>query len=351
MNRQDLRRRLRSHFGPADSLRLRPLEAGGASNPTHRLDWGDHRLMLRRSPAGSQTALDYGSLHRVRHEYRVMDALEGTDVPVPRVHFFVPDGEGTGGPYYVMERVAGETTRTEEIPRFSDPASRRTLADEYLRGMTRLHGLDLSSISMPEGVGLDPASVVRRCRRQARRATRVTARRRTLPRLEEIGEWLEDHVPPAGAVRIVHGDYKPDNLMLAPGTPPRLAAVLDWEMSGVGDPLTDLGWFLSYWSDPEDPDYGLPPPDFLPEKGFMEREGYPRRRELVERYQARTGLSYDHDSFYRTLGLYKLAVILEGFFARHLKGTADHELYPLFEELVPYLAAHAVAIVEGHEPL
>jgi aminoglycoside phosphotransferase (APT) family kinase protein len=135
--------------------------------------------------------------------------------------------------------------------------------------------------------------------------------------------------------------------VFAPGTPPDLAAVLDWEMATLGDPRADLGWMLSYWRDPKDPE---PVVEDLANR-FVARAGYPTRRDLVARYEDATGLEYTDDRFYRSLAVYKLAALGEMFFRRHLEGNADDPMYPLMEDRVPALAERAGRIIDGDEPL
>jgi aminoglycoside phosphotransferase (APT) family kinase protein len=135
--------------------------------------------------------------------------------------------------------------------------------------------------------------------------------------------------------------------MYGPGAPPEIVAVFDWELSTLGDPLTDLGWLLSYWRDPKDPEPAVPELT----ADFMTREGYPSRRELVTRWESATGFDYEHDRFYRTLAVYKLCALGEMFYRRYLEGNSDDDLYPLMESRVPALAERAVRIIEGGEPL
>ena len=160
-------------------------------------------------------------------------------------------------------------------------------------------------------------------------------------------EWLLANVPEDPPASLVHGDFKLDNVLFAPGTPPELVGVFDWEMSTLGDPRTDLGWLLSFWRDPGDPDPPLP--SLTPT--FTAREGYPTRRAVVDRWESATGFAYAEDRFYRALAVYKLCGLGEMFFARYLAGDADDPLYPKMEAGVPALAERALRIIDGGEPL
>lgn len=350
-----LRAYLKEEVGPGGDffLERRQEETSGASNETFFVEWGHRKLVLRRPPPGESVEVDYDPLHDVLREYEVMSALQETEVPVPRPVSVCEDSSVIGAPFYLMERLEGEPISQDEPERFAKPEYRARISREYVDGLTAIHGVDYEEVGL-EGIG-EPGTytreMVKRCRRQWERATSVTAQAREVSLMEGIGEWLHDRCPNEHPKTLVHGDYKMDNLMLSAEIPPQLVAILDWEMSSLGDPLVDLGWFLSYWSQPKDPEYEVPPPDFLGEEGFMETDGYFSRRELVDRYEQQTGYEYTDDCFYRTLGVYKLGVILEGFYARYLQDQTDHPLFEIFEEFVPYLAAHARAIVEGKEPL
>lgn len=158
-------------------------------------------------------------------------------------------------------------------------------------------------------------------------------------------EWLEDNVPTDDKYphTLVHGDYKLDNVMFGPSDNPEVAAIFDWELSTLGDPFTDLGWMLFYWREPKDPEPAIPSLD----QPFMTNEGYPTRRELIDRYERKTGFEYDDPTFYWVLATYKLAGLGEMFFRRHLEGNADDPMYPKMRDGVPALADQALAIIDG----
>ncbi|MDL5361584.1 phosphotransferase family protein [Halalkalicoccus sp. NIPERK01] len=315
----------------------------GHSNETLFVTWGEQELVIRRPPPGevAETA------HDVLREYRVMDALQGTEVPLPDTLLACEDHDVMGSDFYVMERVEGDVLRESEPERFAD--HREAVGHELVDSLVAIHEVDL------EGVGLGefgrPAGYtdrqVERWGDQIEWATEVTSEEREVPTLEEVGDWLEANRPDSHPHTLVHGDYKLDNVMFAPGTPPELVAVFDWEMSTLGDPLADLGWMLSYWRDSKDPEPAIPE---LTAR-FMEQEGYPTRRELVERYEERSGIEFEDERFYRALAVYKLAALGEMFFRRYLEGNSDDPMYPKMRERVPALAQRAERIVEGDEPL
>lgn len=339
-----LRAYLREHLGPTESFDVRR-HAAGHSNETLFVEWGERELVVRRPPPG-ETA---DTAHDVLREYRVMDALQGTPVPLPETVCACEDHDVLGSDFYVMERVAGDVLREDEPERFAVPERRRRVGEELVDGLATVHAVDPETVGLgafghPEGY---TERQVERWGTQLDWAFERTAAEREVPELDAVGEWLREHCPESHPHTLVHGDYKLDNVVYGPGDDPSLVAVLDWEMSTLGDPRADLGWMLSYWRDADDPAPATP--DWTAR--FMERDGYPTRRELVARYEEHTGLSYEHDRFYRALAVYKLAGLGEMFFRRYLEGNADDPSYPLMRERVPALAARARRIIDGDEPL
>ncbi|WP_224270308.1 phosphotransferase family protein [Haloprofundus salinisoli] len=313
----------------------------GHSNETLFVAWGDRDLVLRRPPPGDTA----DTAHDVGREFRVMDALQGTDVPVPPTVLYCEDDSVIGGEFYLMERVDGDVVRLEEPERFATPDRRAELGRELVDSLAAIHALDVDSVGLggfgrPEGY-LDRQ--VDRWGKQMAWAAGRTERPEGLPGRDEVESWLADNVPDAPEHTLVHGDYKLDNVILAPGTPPRVNAVVDWELSTLGAPLSDLGWMLLFWHD--DPDDEPPIPELMP--SFTAREGYPTRRELAARYEERSGVAVEHSTFYLALATYKLAAVCEMFYARHLAGDSDDPLYAAMDEGTPKLVAYAREVIEG----
>ncbi|NIC00760.1 phosphotransferase family protein [Halobacterium sp. R2-5] len=319
--------------------------AEGHSNETLFAEWGDRRLVVRRPPPG-ETA---DTAHDVLREYRVIDALQDTDVPVPATVAACEDHSVIGSDFYVMERERGDVLREDEPERFATPERRRTLGEEFVDTLVAIHEVDYEAVGLGE-LGRPAGYTTRqveRWREQLEWAFEVTAEEREVPALDRVGDWLVEHCPEDHPHAMVHGDYKLDNVMFSPADDPEIAAVFDWEMATLGDPRADLGWMLSYWRDPKDPDPEIP--ELVTR--FMEREGYPTRTDLVERWESQTGLTFEHERFYRALAVYKLAGLGEMFFRRYLTGNADDPMYPAMEERVPGLASRAERIIDGDEPL
>ncbi|HEX9314218.1 MAG TPA: phosphotransferase family protein, partial [Actinomycetota bacterium] len=167
------------------------------------------------------------------------------------------------------------------------------------------------------------------------------ARFRDIPEIDEVGRWLGEHLPTQRASTILHGDYKLDNVILSPTSPPRIRAVVDWEMSTLGDPLADLGWLLYFWFESGEASFELP-------IGIVtDREGFLRREELLERYAEKAGTATGQIGWYVALAGWKIAIIMEGAYRRYLAGVADHAAFVTLERAVPALAHRALQVVRG----
>jgi aminoglycoside phosphotransferase (APT) family kinase protein len=343
VDREALAAYLEETVGPGGDLIIE-YHQEGHSNETLFVDWGDHELVMRRPPAGATAE----SAHDVLREYRLMAALQDTAVPVPRTVAGCDDHSVVGSDFYLMERLDGDVIRDEEPERFGTPEHRRTLSEEFIDTVAEIHTLDPASVGLedlghPEGY---TERQVERWTKQLEWAFETTEDDRPVPALRDVADWLDDNVPEEYAHTLVHGDVKLDNVMFGPGTPPDLVGVFDWEMSTRGDPAMDLGWMLIYWSDPKDPEQDDPLTNRI-----EAREGYLSRRELLDRWESQTGLSFDHERFYRTFGAFKAAAACEMMYRRYLEGNSDNPAYPLMEHRVPAMADRAVRIIEGDEPL
>ncbi|WP_159945479.1 MULTISPECIES: phosphotransferase family protein [unclassified Nocardiopsis] len=298
--------RLRAHLEKAaPGLASGPLSgrvvAGGKSNLTYVVTDGTGSWVVRRPPLGHVLA----TAHDMPREYRVMTALYGTDVPVPRTHLLCEDPEVLGAPFYVMEYVEGTPFRTrDEIAPLGAEGVRR-VAEQLVTTLGGLHAV------VPEEVGLGdfgrPDGFLERQVRRWRKQLDAS-RSRDIPGIDALHERLAATLPEQSAPGIVHGDYRLDNVLVTSGG--RISAVLDWEMATLGDPLVDLGLMLVYQGQPVGP--GGPP--------ATSAEGYPAPEELVGMYAAGTGRDVSRLGWYVALGCFKLAVIAEGIYFRHSRG-------------------------------
>jgi aminoglycoside phosphotransferase (APT) family kinase protein len=306
-------------------VRVSPL-GEGRSNLTFLLERDGRRYVLRRPPMGDlpETA------HDMMREHRVLSALAGTPVRVPAPLVACEDPAVIGVPFYVMEVIDGVVLR-DALPEAYGEGDRAGIGHETIDALAELHRVDytaagLGDLGRPEGY-------------TARQVARWTKqwdfmKTREIDDVEAVRGWLEAHVPTDSPTGIVHGDYKLDNVVFSPGPPARLRAILDWEMATLGDPLADLGYLMVFWPEPgEDNIAGLAVPTQLP--------GFPSRAELIERYEAATGFAMGDIAFYRTLALWKLAILCEGLYKRYLAGKASSEWYAVLEHGVPMMAARA----------
>ena len=311
--------------GPLTVERL----AAGHSNLTFVVRRGGHEWILRRPPQGPLLP----TAHDVIREYRVLDLLarSGCGVRVPAVTLACEDPAVVGAPFYLMERVPGQVIRTE-LPDWVGEAERRTLGYELVDALAELHAAPTGPF-VDAGIGKPTGYLARQLRRW--RGQREGAKTRELPDYDVLSAWLENHLPADAATSLVHGDYKLDNVVVTPGGP-RVAAILDWEMATVGDPLADLGYLLSFWLEPGETD------EFSEVAGNVTREpGFPTRAELVERYAERSGRDVSDLTAYVVLAIWKLAILLEASYARHLAGTTDDPFFALLDKGVPALLAKA----------
>jgi aminoglycoside phosphotransferase (APT) family kinase protein len=240
-----------------------------------------------------------------------------------------------------MERVHGVVIRAQLPSAFAnDEASRAGLGYELIDRLADLHAVDwqaagLGDFGKPQGY----------LERQVRRWTGQldASRNRPLPDLDAVTEWLAAHLPESGPATIVHGDYRIDNAMYGPEPPARILAIFDWEMATLGDPLADLGYLLSFWQESSDAGPELDDGSW----GITALPGFPTRAQLVARYAERTGRQLEHVAFYVALAIWKLAILLEGSYRRHLAGTTDDPFFATLDRGVPALAHRALAVCRG----
>jgi aminoglycoside phosphotransferase (APT) family kinase protein len=307
----------------------------GHSNETFFVTRGDERFVLRRPPLGAFLP----SAHDVGREYKVLSGLGGTPVRSPRTFLSCNDESVIGAPFYLMERIDGVVIRTQ-LPEFLTEEHRAAIGDELVDALVELHSVDPAECGL-EGFGKPTGYLERQLRRWRGQMDLTLPHTRPLPDLESIGTWLAENLPASGDSTIVHGDYKLDNVMFAADLPPRIVAILDWEMSTLGDPLADLGWMVSFWREAEDDADDL----FAETSRVTEMPGFKSRAELVERYEKATGRDVARLDWYMVLAIWKLAILLEGSYARHLAGMTDDPFFALLDRGVPALASRALEVI------
>ncbi len=309
---------------------------GGHSNETFFVTRGEAQWVVRRPPRGPLLP----TAHDVAREYRVLRGLIQTDVPVPRPVLLCEDTSVIGAPFYLMERARGVVIRDTLPPAFAaDESARAGLGYELVDRLAQLHAVDYAAVGLGD-LGKPAGYLERQLRRWTGQLD--ASRNRPLPDLDAVTEWLAAHLPESPPATIVHGDYRLDNAMYAPEPPARIVAIFDWEMATLGDPLADLGYLLSFWMEPGDPTTALEDSwrvTALP--------GFPTRAQLVARYAERTGRVLTDVPFYVALAIWKLAVLLEGSYKRHLAGTTDDPFFATLGVGVPALASRALAVCRG----
>jgi aminoglycoside phosphotransferase (APT) family kinase protein len=289
----------------------RPLEVrqfkGGQSNPTYELVTPDARYVMRRKPPGKLLP----SAHAVDREYRVIHALNATDVPVPRAHLLCEDADVIGTPFYVMERVEGRVLWDPLLPGLA-PEERRAVHESLFEALARLHRVDVEAVGLGDfgRPGNYFARQIHRWSKQYRASeTEATSD------MERLMAWLPDNIPADDSVTLVHGDFKLDNTIVHP-TEPRVIAILDWELSTIGHPLSDLSYPLSSRSVPGNALENL-------DDDALRKLGIPTVGETVElycRYSGRAGV--EHLDFYFAFNLFRTAAIYQGILGRVRDGTA-----------------------------
>ena len=314
------------------------LISGGRSNLTYRVDGPGGRCVLRRPPLGHVLP----TAHDMAREHRVLAALADTDVPVARPLVLCTDAEVNGAPFYVMEYRDGVVVN-ERMPEgfAAEPAVRRGIGLALVDVLARLHRLDYAALGLAD-FGRPEGYLERQVRRWAQQWEKSKVEE--LPEIEALIGRLRAALPASPAPTLVHGDYRLGNVALDAADPTRIVAVFDWEMATLGDPLADLGYTLIYWGEVGDPPEARMPGGF---QAVTAVPGFPMRAELVAEYARRSGRDVAHVDFYQVLALYKLAVISEGIYARHLQGKTVGHGFENLQRTSVHLARQALALADA----
>jgi len=304
---------LAGQTGQEAELTVEPIR-GGASCELFRMTRLGARWIIRRAPKVSIAS----GAHDVVREARIIRTLHGSAVPVPEVLAASNDSAPLGAPFFIMEYIDGEVLRRGLPQDYLDhPDSQPAIGEELIDRLADLHAFDwrhsaIAELVRPEGF----------LARQVDRWMGQLAKYRTreLPGIDAVARWLTEQLPPGGDLALMHGDYKLDNVIFSRGAPPRILGLLDFEMATVGDPLVDLAWAMIFW--PEEGNLIAFPPVGVP--GGFDAAFCQRPEQLLRRYAERTGRDMSHFQWYQAFSAWKLAIVLEGSYAKHLRGESKN---------------------------
>ncbi|NJL12947.1 MAG: phosphotransferase family protein [Microscillaceae bacterium] len=320
---------------PGEELPLAPLEAflqaalhmpearldvaqfpSGYSNLTYLLRFGEKELVLRRPPLGAE---NIRKGHDMGREYRVLSLVHPVYPKAPQPLAYTEDPGIIGAPFYVMERIQGIILRAGQALAYS-PEEMRTLSENFIDNFAALHRLDIYQSDIVQ-LGKPDGYLERQVSGWANRWQ--AAQTEAIPEMDFAIEWLQQHLPSSPPPSLIHNDYKYDNLILDADAPTQIKAVLDWEMSTVGDPFTDVGILLSYISEANDPPH-------LKNFGIEVAPGALSRAELVARYEAQNQVKVANLPYYYAFALFKLGVVVQQIYYRYHQGyTRDARFAPL----------------------
>ncbi len=306
----------------------------GHSNLTYLLKLGSMEMVLRRPPFGNQVK----TAHDMGREYRVLSKLYPVYAPAPRPYLYCDDLSVLGELFYVMERRHGVILR-KQLPAgiAIDEGTAKSLSEAVIDNLVLLHSLDyreagLGDLGKPEGY------IQRQVTGWSKRYNQAMTD--PIPGMDRIAQWLNENVPEESKASVIHNDYKYDNLLLDPNDLTRIMAVLDWEMATIGDPLMDLGTTLGYWveaNDPEELQATAVGPTALP--------GNLTRREIIERYQLKSGRKVTNPVFYYCFGVFKIAVIIQQIYARYARGHTHDPRFAQLNQVVAIMSHQANATI------
>ena len=308
---------------------------GGGSCEVFALDRGPARWVLRRAPRHASSA----TAHDVLREFRILDAIKDEPVAIARPVVACADDSVFGAPFYVMNRIDGRPI-LQSVPAAwaRAPETHGRALEELIDALVAIHAVDWRACGLEAPVHADDYL--------ARQLTRWLAQLdsyggRDLPAARTVSDWLDRHRPTDQPSALCHGDYKLDNVLFAPEAPPRLLAVVDWEMAAIGDPLVDLAWALIFHPGPE----GTMRLGMAKAPTFAV-EHLPDRAHLVERYATRSGRDTTAIGWYDVFARWKLAVVLEGSYAKFQRGQSDKPIHEFFGSQVDLLLETATEVID-----
>jgi aminoglycoside phosphotransferase (APT) family kinase protein len=296
---------------------------GGHSNLTYLLRLGDCELVLRRPPFGSKVR----SAHDMAREFRVLSKLHTAYPLAPKALLYCDDPSILNAPFYLMEPIRGLIIRRDPPPGVPfPPETTGRLSEVFIENLARLHGLDYAAVGLAD-LGKPQGYLERQVKGWIERYH--NSKTHDLPEVDRISPWLLARMPATYESALLHNDYKYDNLVLDPNDATKIVGVLDWEMCTIGDPLTDVGTALAYWTDPQDPE------------DFQEIRSAPTtlpgtlpRAQLVERYAAAASRDPGDMIFYLAFARFKVAVIIQQIYYRYAQGLTQDERFAVLPKRI-----------------
>ena len=307
----------------------------GFSNLTYLLKFENHEFVLRRAPFGANIK----SGHDMSREYKILKGLSDIYDKTPKPWLYTKDDSIIGTPFYIMDRVSGVILRaqmpSEMVP---EPELMHRISDSFLETLVELHGLDYRAADLQD-LGNPAGYVERQIIGWSRRYEKAKTNQQDA--MEQVIRWLHEHMPEESGSSLIHNDFKYDNLVLDSSDWSKVIAVLDWEMSTLGDPLMDLGTSLAYWINVDDPDWlkmlALSPTTI---------EGNPKRSEIATKYAVLSGRDVSNIVYYYVYGIFKVAVIAQQIFFRYSKGLTRDKRFANLDKVVEGLGIAASLAIQ-----
>jgi len=303
----------------------------GASNLTYAVDYPNRRLVLRRPPFGTRPK----SGHDMHREYRIMSALKPQFEAVPNCVYYTDDESIIGAEFYVMDRTEGHLIHNDIPKEWGwNETETRELCEGFFQKLVELHALDYKALGL-EDFGRPEGYVKRQIEGWNRRYEKAWTN--DVDKFEDVRQWLHDNMPKKEmGASILHGDFRIDNCILNPEDPRKIDAILDWEISALGDPLMDLGNTLSYWIEENDPPFMQ-----LMVRQPSRAKGMMTRQEILDFYAARTGHDVSNFQFYYIYGVWRLAVIIQQIYYRFFHGQTDNPRFKDYGQMTEALGSLA----------
>lgn len=326
---------LKTHIGGLEGAPAISQFPGGASNLTYLIQYPRRELVLRRPPFGHKAK----SAHDMSREFRILNGLKEAFPYCPRAFILCSDETLIGSPFYVMERLKGIILRSDLPPELQlDVPHTEALCKNFIDRLVELHQVDYLGCGLGD-LGRPAGYVQRQVLGWSERYDKAMTP--DAPRWDKVKDWLAARMPADHpTASLVHNDYRFDNVILDPADPMRIIGVLDWEMTTLGDPLMDLGNTLAYWIQADDP-----APVQLMRRQPSHAPGMLSRREFVDYYAQRAGISIDNFDFYYTFGLFRLAGIVQQIYYRFYHGQTQDKRFAAFVQMNALLEHMSLQVI------